>query len=584
MAQTLSRSSSASSPAGALAALGLSGGALLQLRARAEIERRRRLAAEGDPLVAYRYRPADYIWEKLGWEPWSGTDEQPGQMQVVQAYERALRQQHERDAYEKGKLTEDQLTCWRPGDVIRNRIRIEAGHTVGKTKLASGLVNHFFDTCTPSIIYTFAPGWEQIHDLLWKEIKADRRGKGLPGRVLDLRLDRGDEHFATGRATNNAGGAGTERVQGQHGKYLMFVLDEAEGIDDYVYNAVDSMASGGLVIVLLLANPRTRTSRFHKMAERSNVQSFRISCIWHPNVLAGKEVVPAAVRRDYVEGHLEENAERVESHAPDQHTFEVPWRPGEVFKPNAEFMFRVLGIAPANLADNTLIPVGRYEAACRREAQVERPHIARIGVDVARFGRDMGTVYVRHNGRVWRHAQLAQLDTVEYALRIKRLCLDLKEQGVTDLQIRIDGGGGFGGGVVDHLARDLELVNAFPAHFFIWEVHFNGAPHDDGAYADLATEMYAAAGEALHRLKVVNPPGELVVDLCERTYKWMLRQGLEVKKLEPKDDFKKRSAAGRSPDDGDGFILAVAPDFLFHPPEAEEVDLADQMHVSISPV
>ena len=61
-----------------------------------------------------------------------------------------------------------------------------------------------------------------------------RAGKGPPGRILDLALDRRPDHFAKGRATNNAGGAGAERVQGQHGKYLMFVFDEAEGIADYV--------------------------------------------------------------------------------------------------------------------------------------------------------------------------------------------------------------------------------------------------------------------------------------------------------------------------------------------------------------
>jgi hypothetical protein len=34
-----------------------------------------------------------------------------------------------------------------------------------------------------------------------------------------------------------------------------------------------------------------------------------------------------------------------------------------------------------------------------------------------------------------------------------------------------------------------------------------------------------------------------------------------VKKLEEKKKFKKRMK--RSPDDGDGFVMAVAPDFLF---------------------
>jgi len=534
---------------------------LIQLRARAELERRRRGLGNQDPLAVYRYDPIAYMREKLGWEPWRGNGaERPGQAEIIDAYVLALRQQHERAAYEAGELSEADLTCWRPGQTIKNRIRVESGHTVGKSKCAAGLVNHFFDCFVPSIIYTFAPSWEQIHDLLWKEIKADRLDKGLPGRILDLALDRGPNHFAKGRATNNAGGSGTERIQGQHGRYLMFVLDEAEGVADFVYNAVDGMTSGGISIVLMLANPRTRTSRFHKTRELSTVRNFHISCLWHPNVIEGQEVIPGAVKRQYVDEMIEKHCEMVSDHSADDQTFEVFWRPGVIYKPNAEFMFRVLGVAPLNIADNTMIPVGRYEAATKRLPLKENPAVASMGVDVARYGKDLGTLYVRWNGRVWRAAQFAQLDTFAYYLTIKQQALQLRQQGVETIQIRVDGGGGFGGGVIDQLVHDLALVQAF-VQFSVLEVHFNGAPYEWEAYAELATEMYAAAGEALKGLALLNPPDELETDLCERIYGWANFRGVQVKKLESKDQFKQR--VGRSPDDGDGFALAVTPDYVF---------------------
>jgi hypothetical protein len=509
---------------------------------------------------AYRFDPAAYIVGRLDWEPWSGTEEQPGQSEVLDAYALALRQQHERADFEAGIKTLDDLTCWQPGQTIRNQIRVEAGHTIGKTKMASGIVNHFFDCFAPSIIYTFAPTRKQIHDLLWKEIKTDRAGKGLPGRILDLALDRGPDHFANGMATNNAGGTGTERVQGQHGKYLMFILDEAEGIADYVWDAITSMMSGGIAIVLMLANPRTRLSRFHKARELPSVRSFRISCIWHPNVLHGREVVPGAVRRDYVEMMLAEHCEVVPQHDEDAQTFEVPWRPGVIFRPDTEMLFRVLGTAPKSIADNTLIALGRYEAAVNREPAVGTPQIARMGVDVARYGKDAGTLYVNHDGTCRRAARFHHQDTTAYALAIIEEAKRLAGLGVTHLAIRIDGGGGFGGGVIDQLAHSLDLANLF-IEIAILEVHFNGAPYDWHSYAELATEMYAEANESLKRLALAEPPSELEADLCERTYRWMNRSGIAVKKLEPKDDFKRRQ--GRSPDDGDGFVLAVAPDHIF---------------------
>lgn len=487
----------------------------------------------------------------------------PGQAEILDAYALALRQQHERDAFQAGTLGEAELTCWRPGQTIQNRIRVEAGHTVGKTTLAAGIVSHFFDCFLPSIGYCFAPGHDQINDLLFKEIRKQRRGRNLPGRVLETpEIKHEGDHFVKGRATSNAGGTGTERVQGQHERYLIFLLDEAEGIDDYVWDAIDSMTSGGIVIVVMLANPRTRSSRFHKAGADARVRSFRISCLWHPNVLADREVVPGAVRRDYVDGMIDLHCEVVSEHSADDLTFEVPWRPGLILKPDAEMLFRVLGIAPKNLADNTLVPVGRYEAATQRGPSSDRPTESWIGVDVARFGKDVGTVYARHDGRVWREKRLAQLETGEYVRAIKDLARRLAARGVTSLSIRVDGGGGFGGGVVDGLRADLGLAELF-AGLSVLEVHFGGAPHDEAAYADLVTEMYAEAAETLRGLAIADAPAELEADLCERTYTWVNRKGIDVKRLTPKDEFRKKHK--RSPDDGDGFVLATAPDFLFAP-------------------
>lgn len=530
----------------------------LQLRAKAELERRRRGETDST-FTPYRFDPKRYITEKLGWMPWSGDAEHPGQLQVIDAYTLALRQQEERNAYEQGAIEEHDLEWWTPGTTIKNWLRVEAGHTVGKTKLSSGLVNHFFDCFEPAIVYTFAPSKEQIKDLLWKEIKADRGGKGLPGEILDLGLRRGPNHFAKGRATNDNNGNGTERVQGQHGPYLMFVIDEAEGVPDFVFSAIRSMASGGVVIVLMLANPRTRISRFHKLKSQANVANFRISCLYHPNVIADRELVPGAVRREYITEVMREHYEEATVHDSDAYTFELPWQPGVIYRPNPEFMFRVLGIAPANVADNTLVPQGRYEAATKRDPSGDDPTKARMGVDAARWGKDYGTLYVEHGGRVWRAAQLWKLDTIEYYERIRQEALALPAT-VTSLHIRVDGGGGFGSGVIDLLRRDLELRRRF-SDFKVYEVHFNGTPRDEKAYNDLATEMYVLAGERLKALRLERPPEVLEIDICERTYEWVIHKGQTVKKLLPKDKFKKEH--GHSPDDGDGWALCTAPDWIF---------------------
>ena len=545
----------------------------LQLRAKAELERRRRTNSS-TKFSQYRFDPIRYIIDKLGWHPWAGDDDHPGQVEVLQAYELALRQLHERYDYEQGTLTAEQLRYWQPEQVIKSRIRVEAGHTIGKTMVASGIFSHFFDTCPPAIIYSFAPSYEQINDLLWKEIRTARRSADLPGRVLEVpELKLGGNHFAKGRATNDSHGRGTERVQGQHGKYLMFIIDEAEGVADFVFDAIESMTSGGIAIVLMLANPRTRNSRFYKQRVREDVTNFRISCVWHPNVLADREVVPGAVRRDYVENMVHDHCEIVPAHDADQHTFELPWRPGTVYKPDAECMFRVLGIPPANLAERAFVTTGRFELACRREPVSMEPEVARIGVDAARYGTDAGTIYCRHNGRIWRHAAIQGQDSNAYRDSLYILFGQLQTAGVKRLDLRVDGGGGFASGIIDPLKRDITFKAMFETIRLV-EANFGGVPRDGSKYADLAAEMYAETAETLAGYTVRNPPPLLEEDLTDRLYTFVNKAGLTVRKLEDKDIFRKRHG-GRSPDDGDGFVLAAAPDHIFRVIDAESlVDFA----------
>jgi hypothetical protein len=529
----------------------------------------------------------------LGWEPWRGEGGGTGQVEVLEAYTLALRQQFERREYQaetlryedgeavrvdaEGKETRSKA-YWQPGQIIQNWISIDAGHNVGKTRLGAGLVSHFFDSFAPSIVYCFAPSGEQINDLLFKFIRKDRRGKPLPGEVMDEpRVKFREDHFVKGKAADNATGTGTERAQGQHGEFLMFVLDEAEGIPAFVWEAVRSMASGGICIVLILRNPRTTTCEAHKVRKEPQTAKFRISCLDHPNVIHDRELIPGGVGRDYVESMLRK-CEVVTEHSEEDHTFTVPWRPGVIYKPSLVCMWRVLGRASSKGTDDAFCSPDRYEAACGREPyDGDDPEEARIGVDCARYGNDLGKEYVRHAGRVWKDKEFSQQDGYVYYVGIKETCRALKEKGVRKVKVRMDAGGGYHSTACDNLRRDADLKEWFEV-FEVLEVHNNSEAHDPDKYADLVTEMYAYGAVALKALRLDSPSPELEQDLCERKFKYVIKTSgsktrLDLKQLVPKEKFKEKFH--RSPDDGDGFVLAVAPDYLFKVDEAPAVAAAN---------
>ena len=518
---------------------------------------RQRLLVSGavNPYEKYQTDPLAYAEKELGISPWPGRGAK-GQRELYEDIAASVQKQLD-------------------GEPAPRVFRVESGNGLGKTFGVAPLVNWFFDAFAPSIVYTTAPSKEQVELLLWKYIKAQRPSR-LLGRVLpkEPRMEKGPDHFALGKTTSDSGGKGEERFKGQHHPYLMFVLDEAEGIAGFVYDAIKRMMTGGLVIlVILLGNPRSRSSDFFKWGKSPGVMNYRWSALNHPNVLDGAETVPGATNRGWVIERIWEWCDVVPQHDEDSFTFtlpfDVPTPPdgggacgpaSTVFLPTDEFLTSVMGIAPYNAASKTFLPAGRYEAACKREAEDIDPTAAWIGVDVAGFGADAGTVYVRRGGAVIRAARITKEDQVDYFHAVEKEALKLLGQGVTKLHIRVDAGGGFGGGVIALLQRCEELKRGFTDYKVI-EVQFGGEAHDKKAYADLATEMYAQSAESCRTLSITRAPAELEGDLCEREYKWVNKAGVEVRKLEPKDVYRRRNK--RSPDDGDGFVLCASPDFIF---------------------
>jgi len=501
--------------------------------------------------LRFRFDPVGYAREVLGVELWSGGDSGKGQRELVEDIAESVRAQAS-------------------GESANQVFRVEAGHGVGKTFVAAVLVNWFFDCFSPSITITTAPTEDQVRLLLWKDIRSLRSRAQLPGKVLpeDPKMVRAHDWFAIGRTTSNAGGKGSARMQGQHPDFWFYVLDEAEGVPEFMYGAVDGMMTGGRVgLVLMLANPQTRTSMFHRKGKQSGVRNYRLSVLDHPNVVTGREVVSGATKRKWADEKIANWCEIVPAHDEDRHTFEVNWPvplngeiapAGTIFLPNAEFCFRVLGIAPTSLADKVFVSPGRYCAALSRVIEGADPSLCKIGVDCARFGKDAGTVYREHALVASCEARLSRQDTFSYVAAVRAAALS--SVGATSLSVRVDGTGGFGSGIVDLLLADEELRSSF-SPFVVHEVHFNGAARNGGAYANIATEMYAEAAESLRGLRLERVPIELERDLTDRCFEYVNRGGVTLKALTEKEKF--RRLHGSSPDDGDGFALAVTPEFLF---------------------
>lgn len=149
-----------------------------------------------------------------------------------------------------------------------------AGHGVGKTATLALLVFWFLLTRPGSRVPTTAPTFRQVKDVLWAEIAYWYQRFVYKSA---LRLDRTrlsmrgyeQEWFAIGVASNRP-----QNLEGFHAEHILFIGDEAKGIPDPIFDAIDgALTTGGQR--LYTSTPGSRSGRFYETHNGRLARYFR---------------------------------------------------------------------------------------------------------------------------------------------------------------------------------------------------------------------------------------------------------------------------------------------------------------------
>lgn len=388
--------------------------------------------------------------------------------------------------------------------------------SVGKTALESWSVLWFLLTRSyPKVVCT-APTVRQLYDVLWSELSKWIKRSALLEEFLDWQKTKltfkaaPERWFAVARTA-----AKPENLQGFHEESILFVLDEASGISDEIFEAVEGALTTKDAKLLICGNP-TRNNGFFKRAffeDRGIYTTFKVS-----SADSGR------VSNEYCRRLIRQYGE-------DSDIVRV----------------RVLGEFPKAQADG-LIALEHVEAAFNREPTFKGS--LSIGVDVARQGNDLTVLIARVGDDVvcikkWQHA-----DLMTTCGKIIREAKALKERfQKTFVSIRIDDDG-IGAGVTDRLR---EVVNEQVHNVDVKACH-NGSKASDKRFANFVSESYFRLKERLERGEISLPrDDDLAAELTTRRY--TLNSSDKII-LERKEDFKKR--IGRSPDRADALALCFA--------------------------
>jgi phage terminase large subunit len=400
-----------------------------------------------------------------------------------------------------------------------DRVSIRAGHGVGKTFYLALVVFWFMLTRYPYKIPITANSQDQLRDIIWPELRKMRRRlppelqsviRVTAERVLLGEIEEGDDEapFAVARTASKDN---PEALQGFHEENLLFVIEEASGIEDIVFEVAQGALSTPGAKVVMCANP-TRTDGFfydthHKLRHR-----------WKTLHVSSLDVPRAR-------GHVEDI---VAKYGLDSNAYRV----------------RVLGEFPKT-GDDTVISLELCEAARARDVKPNESFRVVWGVDVARFGSDR-TALAKRRGNVqveplksWRNK-----DTMQVAGLIKAEWDQCWPHDDRPSEILVDVIG-IGAGVVDR-CRELGLP--------VRGINVGESPAVGDRYMRLRDELWFRAREWLDaRDSRLADDDALISELVGVKYKFASSGKIQV---ESKDEMKKRGLD--SPDLADAWCLTFA--------------------------
>lgn len=307
------------------------------------------------------------------------------------------------------------------------KVSVRSGHGIGKSSSAAMAISWHTETHDFAKVPCTAPSSHQLRDILWGELSKWRRkadalsaARGDPSRfwltrlfklVSDSLYDPGAKEW--GAFARTAKKEDPEALQGFHADHLLYVIDEASGVAEEIYEAAEGALSTPGARVLMLGNPTRTSGTFHAShhKDRSRYTALHFRSDESPLVDAGYR--PRLVSK-WGEGS---NVVRVRA--------------------DGEF---------PRQEDDILISLELTEPCLTRERR-EGGGPRRLGVDVARYGADRTTFVLRHGAIVDHIKVMSRQDTMETVGGILRI---LEPWKVDEVCVDVVG---LGAGVYDRLAE-----------------------------------------------------------------------------------------------------------------------------------
>lgn len=399
--------------------------------------------------------------------------------------------------------------------VERRRVTIRSGHGTGKSAFMAWCVLWFQSCYYPCKVPCTAPTGHQLSDILWAEIALWHRRMRERVPQLAAEFEWSSERFSMVSAPQESFAVARtsrpekpEALQGFHSDNVLFLIDEASGVPEVVFQVAEGALSTDGAFVVMAANPTREEGYFydshHRMRDR-----------WAALHWDGEE--SPLVSKQYID-------DMRLKYGVDSPIYQV--------RVKGNFATAADGVIPLSLCIDA------------QNRQVDRTPGAEIrwGLDVARFGDD-STALAKRAGNVQLEPtrEWYGKDTMQ-TVGILKMEYDAAKEKPSAILVDVIG---IGAGVVDR-GKEIGLP--------VVGVNVAESASADERYARLRDELWFAGREWLERrdCKFVNDDA-LIGELTTAKYSILSNGKLKV---EGKDEMKKRGVA--SPNRADAWLLTFA--------------------------
>lgn len=452
--------------------------------ARAAAERLASLEVGREPkFERYRHDPVGFAREVLAIEPWEA------QERLIRAF------------------------------ALHDLVACRSGHKTGKSTAFACVALWFVSCFDRARVIVTAPTHRQVKAIFWKEFKRlyHRARVPLGGNLHELPesgLQYPDGREVVGFFTKDA-----EKMAGYSGPAMLFLIDEASGVPDAIYMALEGNRAGGAKVGAF-SNPTQLAGFFY--------DAFHKDLGWDLHHLSS---VDAAERGP-----------------PGQGLATRAWCEEKLRtwgRTNPLYEVRVAGNFPKQ-GSHVVIPLALVEAAVSRYEDAASDGELILGVDVARFGDDDSVIAARRGRKVLGFYAVNGLDTVAVANMVRSVANALRLSPTELVSVHVDVIG-VGGGVADQLRKD-----AADGHIRLVEVNVAECSTQPDQFPDRRSELWFGIHSFLANGGAIPDDPVLLGDLIAPAYSFDERGR---RKVESKKEIKRR--LGRSPDRADALGLAT---------------------------